>query len=214
MYVPSQFEPADLAAMYALIERSPLGALVSVGEAGLAANHLPFELDHEAGVLRAHVARRNPVWQEAAAGRAEALVIFTGPDAYISPNWYASKAETHEVVPTWNYVAVHVRGTIKVHDDVNWLRALVARLTRRFEASQPVPWKMGDAPAPFIAEELRHIVGIEIPIAGIEGKWKLGQNRSRADREGMKTGLAAAADAKSHAVGEATDAISEPKREA
>lgn len=214
MYVPSPFEPADLATMYDLIERSPLGALVSVGDTGLAANHLPFELDRAAGVLRAHVARKNPVWQEAAAGRAEALVIFTGPDAYISPSWYATKAETHEVVPTWNYVAVHVRGTIQVIDDVNWLRGLVARLTRRFEANQSSPWSMGDAPAPFIAEELRHIVGIEIPVAGIEGKWKLGQNRTRADREGMKAGLAAAPDARSRGLAEAIDAVAEPKREA
>jgi transcriptional regulator len=213
MYVPSTFKPADLDTMYDLIERSPLGALVSVGETGLAANHIPFELDRAAGVLRAHVARKNPVWQEAAAGRAEALVIFTGPDAYISPSWYATKAETHEVVPTWNYVAVHVRGTINVIDDVNWLRGLVARLTRRFEANQSAPWKMSDAPAPFIAEELRHIVGIEIPVAGIEGKWKLGQNRTRADREGMKAGLGAVPDARSHALAQAIDAVAEPKRE-
>jgi transcriptional regulator len=213
MYRPSPFEAPDLDAMYALVEDSPLGALVTMGEAGLAANHVPFELDRQAGVLRAHVARRNPVWRDAQAGRADALVIFTGPDAYISPNGYATKAETHEVVPTWNYVAVHVQGAIHVHDDVPWLRGLVARLTRRFEASQPVPWKMGDAPAAFLDEQLAHIVGIEIPIAGIEGKWKLSQNRSVADRVGTRAGLMAGNDAKARAVGALVDVAAAPRRE-
>jgi transcriptional regulator len=189
MYVPAHFKSNDIERMHALIHACPLGTLVTQGPGGLTANHVPFELDRAANLLRCHVARANPVWSDALAGADEALVIFRGADAYISPSWYASKAETHRVVPTWNYIAVHVHGTIAIRDDATWLRGLLARLTRRFEATQAQPWKMTDAPADYIDAMLDEIVGIEIPIGRLDGKWKMSQNRSEADRIGVSEGL-------------------------
>lgn len=196
MYLPAHFEETESSALHELMRSCGLATLVTQGSAGLCADHLPFLLDADEaspGMLRAHVARANPLWREALAGHDRALVIFQGPSAYVSPGFYPSKAETHRVVPTWNYSAVHAHGRITVHDDVHWLRGLVARLTRRFEANEPAPWRMGDAPAEYIDAQLRNIVGIEIAIDKLEGKWKMSQNRDGADRRGVVDGLRARA---------------------
>jgi transcriptional regulator len=158
---------------------------------GLEATHLPFLLDAEqgtCGVLHAHVARANTVWRDVSNGDT-VLVVFRGPQGYISPNWYPSKHETHRRVPTWNYEVVHAHGTIHVHDDEKFVRGVVARLTRQHEADEPQPWKMGDAPRDFLDEMLRQIVGIEVRLTRLEGKRKLNQHHSAADRDGAIQGL-------------------------
>jgi transcriptional regulator len=191
MYIPAHFEENRLEVLHRLITDYPLGSLVTVGPDGLDANHVPFEFDAGQGphgTLRAHVARANPVWQEAAE-RPDALVIFQGPTAYISPTWYPSKHETHRQVPTYNYMVVHAHGPIVVRDDEAFVRGLVARLTRKMEAGEPVPWKMGDAPADYISQMLGAIVGIEIEVTKLAGKWKLSQNKASADRRGAAEAL-------------------------
>lgn len=191
VYLPPHFAEADTGAMHELIRAFPLGTLVTLGSDGLAANQIPFVLDAragESGRLLAHVARNNPVWWDHDADR-EALVVFQSVEAYISPNWYATKRETHEVVPTWNYAAVHAYGRLVVHDDIRWVRGQAGRLTKQQEAAQPVPWKMADAPSAFTTAQLSQIVGIEIPIARLVGKVKASQNRSHADRAGAIAGL-------------------------
>lgn len=148
------------------------------------ANHIPFELDPSSGprgTLRGHVARANPVWQQASSG-SEVLVIFRGADGYISPNWYPSKHETHRQVPTWNYEVVHAHGTLTIHDDEKYVRGVVARLTRTHESREPRPWKMKDAAPGYVDSMLQMIVGIEVQIARIVGKAKLSQNRELRDR--------------------------------
>jgi len=166
--------------------------LVTLNGAGLQANSVPFILDADPaggpGLLRAHVARANPLWRETR-GDVEALVVFQGPQAYISPGWYASKAEHGKVVPTWNYVMVQARGTLRAVDDADWLRAFVTRLTTKHEAVQAQPWAVTDAPADYIDTMLRAIVGIEIPLTALTGKWKVSQNRPAADRAGVVAGL-------------------------
>ncbi len=194
MYLPSHFEEKRTGVLHALMREHPLGQLVTHGPDGLDANPLPFELDTTAGphgLLRAHVARANPVWQQAA--DTEVLVIFQAADGYISPNWYPSKPEHHRHVPTWNYARVHAHGVLRVRDDERFLRGLVARLTREHEArsQQARPWKMGDAPADYIDSMLKMIVGIEIEITRLVGKFKLGQNREVRDRMGAADGLTA-----------------------
>src|SRR6185503_7756503 len=151
---------------------------------GLEANHLPMLL--EGNVLRGHVARANPVWKK---GDGDALAVFLGPHAYISPNWYPSKAETGKAVPTWNYIAVHARGRMRWIDDAEWLRAHVGQLSATHEAGRDVPWMISDAPAGYIDSMLRGIVGFELSIQMLEGKWKLSQNRDEADRAGTREGL-------------------------
>jgi transcriptional regulator len=191
MYLPRYFEVVDVAALHALIAAHPLGALVVNGSGGLIANHVPFELDPAPapfGTLRCHVARANPVWREATAG-VEALVIFQGPSAYISPSWYPAKQETGEVVPTWNYAVVHGRGPVTIIEDRAWLRGFVERLTDRHESGRAPPWQVSDAPPAFIEQLLGAIVGIEIPLRSLTGKWKLSQNRPAADRAGIAAGL-------------------------
>ncbi len=205
MYLPAAFEETRRDVLGRLIADHPLGALVTLGPDGLDANHLPFEFDEAAGALgtlRAHVARANPVWRDAAA-EPDALIIFQGPSAYVSPNWYPSKHEAHRQVPTYNYMVVHAHGRIVVRDDESFVRGLVARLTRRMEAGQPMPWKMGDAPADYIAQMLANIVGIEIEVTRLVGKWKLGQNKEARDRRGAGEALARCDDDPSRAVGEA-----------
>ena len=194
MYLPTHFEEKRTGVLHALMREHPLGQLVTHGPDGLDANPLPFELDSTAGphgLLRAHVARANPVWQQAA--DTEVLVIFEAAHGYISPNWYPSKPEHHRHVPTWNYARVHVHGVLRVRDDERFLRGLVARLTREHEARshQARPWKMGDAPADYIDSMLKMIVGIEIEITRLVGKFKLGQNREVRDRMGAADGLTA-----------------------
>lgn len=184
MYVPSHFEESRPEVLHDFIVTHPFGALITHGTDGLDANHLPFELDAkvgERGLLRAHVARNNPVWQSIQSGD-DVLIIFRSEDAYVSPNWYPSKHETHKQVPTWNYRVVHVHGRITVHDDEKYVRGVVARLTRNFEASEAIPWKMGDAPQDYIDMMLKAIVGIEIDITRLIGKFKLSQNREDRDR--------------------------------
>ena len=183
MYVPPHFAELRPEVLYDLIDKTTLGALITHGASGLDANHIPFELDRSVGshgVLRCHVARNNPVWRDVASGD-DVLVIFRSADAYISPNWYPSKHEFHKQVPTWNYLVAHVHGKISVHDDERYVRGNVARLTRKHEAFQPVPWKMADAPSDYIDTMLKSIVGLEIAITGLVGKFKLSQNKEARD---------------------------------
>lgn len=193
IYVLEAFAETRPEVLHALIREFPLGSLVTHGAHGLDANHLPFELLPEAGPhcqLIAHVARANPLWQQAKDGDA-VLVIFRCADAYVSPNWYPSKHETHRLVPTWNYRVVHVHGTLTIRDDERFVRGVVARLTRRHEAGTGAerPWRMSDSPEDFIRQMLGAIVGLEIAITRIEGKLKLGQNREERDRLGAADGL-------------------------
>ena len=186
MYLPTHFEETRREELHRLIAEHPLGALVTRGPAGLDANHMPFELETEAGGagrLIAHVARANPVWREVKDGD-EALVIFRAAEAYVSPSWYPSKHEAHRQVPTWNYRVVHVHGRIAIRDDERFVRGVVARLTRVHEAragNEP-PWKMADSSKEFIDHLLTLIVGIELEIVKMEGKWKLSQNKDERDR--------------------------------
>ncbi len=194
MYLPRHFEETRPEPLHALMRAHPLGLLVTPGDdAGPVANSLPFLLDptptDEApcGTLLCHVARANPVWREAAG--AAALVVFQGPQAYTSPNWYPSKAEHGKAVPTWNYTMVQARGRLQVHDDLDAVRDIVTRLTLRHEASQPRPWHIDDAPPEFTASMLGAIVGLRLPLTSLVGKFKLSQNRPAADRAGVVAGL-------------------------
>ncbi len=190
MYLPAHFEETRSEVLHTLIRSHPLGLLVSHGASGLQANSVPFLIDPEPapwGTLRAHVARANPVWREA---DGEVLVAFQGAQAYVSPGWYPSKAEHGKVVPTWNYVMVQARGRLRAIEDAAWLHALVTRLTNLHEATQAKPWAVDDAPPAFIDTMLRAIVGIEIELTSLQGKWKVSQNRSAADRDGVALGLA------------------------
>jgi transcriptional regulator len=191
MYIPRHFAEERPEVLHRLIEAYPFGTLVTLTADGLDANHLPFELDPEPeplGTLRGHVARGNPVWRSVARD-AEVLVVFQGPEAYVSPALYPSKREHGRVVPTWNYAVVHAHGPVRAVEDREWLRGLVERLTSRHERARRDPWKLTDAPADFVEKMLRAIVGLEIPIARLAGKWKLSQNRSPADRLGVIEGL-------------------------
>jgi transcriptional regulator len=181
MYIPKHFALKDPEALHRIIQTHPLGVLVTPASQGLDANHLPFELDAARGVLTAHVARANPVWQQCGQGL-DVLVIFRGEESYISPNWYPSKHELHRQVPTWNYEVVHVHGQLRVQDEERFVRGVVARLTRTHEATQAKPWKMGDSPPDYIDGMLKAIVGIEVVITRMEGKSKLSQNREARDR--------------------------------
>jgi transcriptional regulator len=192
MYIPRHFAETRVDVLHRLMQQEPFATLVTLGADGLNANHLPLELDASAvpfGVLRGHVSRANRVWQEPSA--VEALVIFEGPQHYVTPAWYPSKEETGKVVPTWNYVVVHAYGTPRFIEDAGWLRAHLERLTDRHEASRPQPWQVGDAPEDYVQGLLKGIVGFEMPIARLSGKWKVSQNRSDADRKGVVDGLRA-----------------------
>ncbi|HDR9190945.1 FMN-binding negative transcriptional regulator [Burkholderia vietnamiensis] len=193
MYVPADFAESNPDALRELIVQHPFGTLVTHGASGLDANHLPFELlprDGGLGELHAHVARANPLWQEVANGD-DVLVIFRAGDAYISPNWYPSKHVAHRQVPTWNYVVVHAYGRITVRDDEKFVRGVVARLTRTHEASQPVPWKMADAPKDYLDALLQSIVGLQIEITRLVGKRKLSQTKAADDIRGAADALIA-----------------------
>ncbi|MFM1907897.1 MAG: hypothetical protein RLZZ591_1574 [Pseudomonadota bacterium] len=184
MYIPAHFAQTKPEYLHRIVREHPLGVLVTHGDGGLDANHIPFEFDASAGThgaLLAHVARANTLWQRCPTGT-PVMVIFRGAEAYISPNWYPSKHETHRQVPTWNYEAVHAHGILTVHDDERFLRGLLARLTRHHEATEPRPWKMGDSAPEFIDGMLRNIVGIEINITSLVGKSKLSQNKEARDR--------------------------------
>jgi transcriptional regulator len=193
MYIPPHFAQTQPEALHALIRSHPLGVLVTHGPGGLDADHIPFEFDPAIGplgLLSAHVARANPVWQRCPTGT-EVMVVFRGPEAYISPSWYPSKHEAHRQVPTWNYEVVHAHGTLTVRDDERFVRGLVAKLTRRHEAAEPQPWKMGDSAPEFIDSMLRNIVGIEVALTSLVGKSKLSQNKDARDRQGAADTLAA-----------------------
>lgn len=192
MYLPRHFEETRVETMHALMRAHPLGLLVTHGADGLQANSLPFLVDAgpaPRGTLVAHVARANPLWREA--NGSPVLVVFQGPQAYVSPGWYASKAEHGKVVPTWNYIMVQARGRLRAIDDAARLHALVSRLTATHEAGRDKPWAVDDAPRDYVDATLKAIVGIEIEIEAMAGKWKVSQNRSAADREGVAAGLAA-----------------------
>ncbi|WP_350403908.1 FMN-binding negative transcriptional regulator [Pseudomonas sp. W17] len=196
MYLPRAFVDEDLTRLQQLILGSRLATLVTWGALGLQASHLPLLLDSEQGAngtLYGHLAKANPQCAELASG-AEALVIFTGEDAYVSPSFYPSKAEHGKVVPTWNYVAVHAYGQPEVFTDPQRLLKVVEGLTERHEAGRPQPWKVADAPADYLDSMLRAIVGFALPIQRLEGKRKLSQNRSAEDIAGVREGLAASAD--------------------
>ncbi|QEI06229.1 FMN-binding negative transcriptional regulator [Pigmentiphaga aceris] len=195
MYLPAHFEENRVEELHRIITEFPFGALVMNGPNGLDANHFPFMFDVQAGgqgKLLAHVARNNPVWQDACDGD-DVLVIFRAGQAYVSPNWLPSKHEEHRQVPTWNYQVVNVHGKITIRDDARFLRGLLARLTRTHEArmGEAKPWKMGDADPAFIDGRLAEIVGIEIDITKIVGKSKLSQNKDARDRAGIVQALRA-----------------------
>jgi transcriptional regulator len=190
MYLPKHFEETRVPVLHALIRAHPLSALVVLTASGLDANHIPLEVDPEPapfGTLRGHVARANPLARHVADG--EALAIFQGPDTYVSPSWYVTKQETAKVVPTWNYAVVHAHGPLRVIDDRAWVRAFVERLTDRHEGARRDPWKVTDAPEDYIDSMVKAIVGIEIPITRLVGKWKVSQNRPQQDRAGVVEGL-------------------------
>jgi len=191
MYLPPAFAEDRLEVKHGLIQRYPLGTLIVPGADGPTADLIPFMLypgEGEFGTLRAHVARANPVWKALAEG-APVLAVFQGPEAYISPNWYESKRLTGKAVPTWNYAMVQVRGTARAVEDAAWLRRLLDDLTNVHEGTMPEPWSIGDAPEDYIATMMRAIVGIELPVAQIAGKWKVSQNREPADRANIAEGL-------------------------
>lgn len=188
MYLPSHFAQPDPAAIAQLLQSHPLATLVWTSAQGLTAEHVPLMLDRgaddgEHGTLRGHVARANPLWRESAG--AAVLAVFQGAQAYVSPSAYPSKANNPKVVPTWNYAVVHAHGALRAVEDAVWLRALVGRLTDTHEAGRAQRWQVGDAPADYVAQMLAAVVGIEIPLTRLVGKWKHSQNRTAADRDGV-----------------------------
>ncbi len=193
MYLPSHFEEKRAELLHGLLLDHPLGLLVTQDTAGeLQANTVPFVLDADPaggpGILRTHVARANPLWREARGDR-PSLVVFQGPQAYVSPSFYPSKAEHGKVVPTWNYMMVQARGELRAIEDAAWLHAFVTRLTDTHESKRAKPWAVSDAPDAYIATMLGAIVGIEIVLTALTGKWKVSQNRAAADRAGVVQGL-------------------------
>ncbi len=191
MYQPPHFREDRRDVQHALIKTHSLGLLITAGPEGLQANYIPFLIDAQAsdnGTLRAHLARANPQLRELAAVE-ECLVVFQGPQAYVSPSLYPSKRETGKVVPTWNYITVQAWGRARVMDDANWIRGQIDDLTRHKEADRAAPWNVADAPDTFLTSQIKAIVGLEIPILRIEGKWKVSQNRVATDAAGVAAGL-------------------------
>jgi transcriptional regulator len=204
MYLPKDFKEERVPVMHEAIRAARLGTLITLGPDGMEASHIPMLVDPEPapfGTLKGHVARANPQWRRAS-GEVQALAIFLGPDAYITPAWYETKRQSGKVVPTWNYVAIHAYGPLTFYDDADRLLALVTELTQTHEAGRAQPWAVSDAPKDFVAGMLKAIVGFELPIARLEGKWKMSQNRPAADRAGTIAGLTAEGDAKEVAVAE------------
>ena len=194
MYLPAHFAETRTEVLHAAMRSHPLGTLVTLDADGaLQADPIPLLIEPGPaahGTLRGHVARANPLWRRTRT-ETEVLVVFQGAQSYVSPGWYPSKAEHGKVVPTWNYIVVQARGRLRAVEDAEWLHALVSRLTERHEAPRAQPWGVGDAPPDYIATMLRAIVGVEIEITDLVGKWKVSQNRSAADRAGVAAGLAA-----------------------
>jgi transcriptional regulator len=195
MYQPPHFREESLAVQHELIRANPLGLLISHGADGIVANSIPFLLyaEGDKGTLRCHMSRANPQWKALAESPA-ALVVFQGADHYITPNWYPQKAIDHKVVPTWNYAVVQARGMARLVEDAAWLLANVSALSDAHEGRRQRPWSVSEAPEAFIASQLKGIVGLEIVIERIEGKFKASQNRPAADRAGVAAGLAAESD--------------------
>jgi transcriptional regulator len=204
MYEPELFRETRVDVMHALMRSAPLATLVILDANGLNANHLPLRIAAEPapfGTLRGHVARANPLWREFRPD-VEVLAIFQGPDAYVSPSNYPTKRQTGKVVPTWNYAVVHAHGTLRVRGDPAWLRAFLEELTSEHEAKYAVQWKVSDAPEDFIATQVRAIVGLELVITKLVGKWKVSQNRLPADQRGVVAGLSASTDPNDRAMSE------------
>ena len=192
MHIQQKFEETRSKVLHGLIRDYPLGAFVTSGSAGLDANHMPFHLDTSIapnGMLRAHFPKANAIWKSAHSDAPEALVIFQGPQTYITPSWYPSKHAHGQAVPTWNYAIVHAYGRPVYIEDRNWLLAHVSELTQTHEAGQKLPWQVSDAPADYLDRMLAQIVGVEIRITRLLGKWKVSQNRPPADRLGVAAGL-------------------------
>ncbi len=191
MYIPRHNEENRLSVMRALMVSQPLATLVTAGASGLFASHVPMLLEDdgsEFGVLKCHISRANTQWRNYAP-TVDALAIFTGHQHYITPTWYPGTKEHGEEVPTWNYVVVHAYGPLKVIQDHQWLLTNVEKLTNIHEAGSPVPWKVSDAPEDLIRSQLKGIVGLEVPIRRLEGKWKVSQNRTERERNGVIEGL-------------------------
>ncbi|MDP1734927.1 MAG: FMN-binding negative transcriptional regulator [Sulfuritalea sp.] len=190
MYLPAHFEESRVEVLHALMGEHPFATLVTQGGEGLTANHLPLHLEPEAGpfgVLQGHVARANPLWRESA--ETDVLVVFHGPQAYVTPSWYETKREHGKAVPTWNYVVVHAHGRLRAIDDADWLLGNLEALVAHHEANFAEPWQIGDAPADYIDKMLAAIVGIEIELTALKGKWKVSQNQPPANRAGVIAGL-------------------------
>jgi transcriptional regulator len=191
VYIPKANEENRVSVMRALMVSQPLGTLVTLGTSGLFASHIPMVLEDDGsqfGVLKGHISRANTQWHDLVP-TVDALAIFAGPQHYISPNWYPGKKEHGKEVPTWNYVVVHAYGPLKVIEDEHWLLTLLNNLTNAHEARSPVPWKVSDAPEDFIKSLLDGIIGLELPIQRLEGKWKVSQNRTESERKGVVVGL-------------------------
>lgn len=206
MYTPRSFAEQDLPTLFEFMEANPLAAIVTRSLSDeLLATHLPLVLDRAAGptgTLIGHFARANPQSRHLADGPVAALVIFTGPEAYISPEWYQTKKETGRDVPTWNYVAIHAYGTLRTRDDPQFLHAHLETLTHRHEDNRAHPWHVSDAPEEYIAQQMQAIVAVELPIERLEGKWKMSQNRRDVDISGVIEGLGKSAKAQDRAVAE------------
>ena len=191
MYLPKQFEETRTDVLHSLMRERSFAALVVMTNEGLSVDHIPFLVDETSGalgVLRGHVSRANPILGATLAD-ADAVAIFSGPDHYITPSWYATKKETGKVVPTWNYVVVHAHGRLRFIDDAQWVRGHVNQLTHRHEAAREAHWKVSDAPEDYVAKLINGIVGVEMTIRRLAGKWKLGQNRPDSDQRGVLDGL-------------------------
>ena len=214
MYLPKQFAETRADVLHGLMRERPFATLVVMTREGMSVDHVPLLVDETIGphgVLRGHVSRANPILA-AELVDTDAVAIFHGPDHYITPSWYPTKQETGKVVPTWNYAVVHAYGRPSFIDDESWLRLLVNQLTRQHEARRDPGWMVADAPEDFVASQLRGIVGIEMPIVRLVGKWKLGQNRPEADRLGVIQGLLSERDSTAAALAELTErSLAEPK---
>jgi transcriptional regulator len=193
MYIPRINEEKRVPVMHDFMREQPLACLVTLGSSGLVASHIPMVLEQdgsEFGILKGHLSRANPQWRDLTAG-IEALAVFSGPHHYISPTWYPSKQEHGKEVPTWNYAVVHAYGTLRLVEDSRWLLSHLESLTDIHEAGFAVPWKVSDAPPEFIRQLSNGVIGLELPIRQLEGKWKVSQNKTERDRNGVLEGLAA-----------------------
>jgi transcriptional regulator len=214
MYLPSHFEEKRPEVLFDLMAKHPLATLVHVDPGGLEANHLPLLHDPAPapfGTLRGHVARANPLWKACVSG-CEVLLVFQGTQTYITPSWYPAKREHGKVVPTWNYAVVHARGVARAIDDAAWLHRLVSALTARNEATRPQPWAVTDAPPDYVANQLRAVVGLEITVHSLVGKWKVSQNRREVDRAGVVEGLQARADPEAVAMAKMVAGAQRPEK--